>query len=121
MPVLASPEQDPIEGLLQQTEQTPIDWNIQSKLTSAEAAAADQEFANKVNQIDQAEFDKFSPNTDPTATWSRTARVAAQTGVRAMHFVEQGTGGRGAHDTSSRERRVEERAKVGLPPSELMP
>ncbi len=68
-----------------------------------------------VDAIEQERFDAFAPQHNIEYEKPAT-RIAKQTGVRVMHFVEQGTGGRGAHSGSSRERREQERTKVGLPP-----
>ncbi len=77
---------------------------------------ADDAAEMRVDEIPQERFDAFAPQHSIEYEHSMS-RVAKQTGVRTMHFVEVSTGGRGAHSPSSHKRRVEERAAVGLDPS----
>lgn len=78
----------------------------------------DQIAEARVDSMPQEKFDEFMnpSDPDPTAEWSNLHRKAAQIGTIIDHAIWEGTGGRGAHDSESRQRRDKERAKVGLPP-----
>jgi hypothetical protein len=69
----------------------------------------------EVEAMPPAEMQMAEETTaNPTENWSRLHKVAAQAGVRILHALELGAGGRGAHTPRLVEQRTEERRKVGL-------